>query len=315
MKQNALIIGAAGFVGGYLARELLSNGFHVSLTKLPFENINIENTDVFNCDVTSYNSVYETVTAVQPDVIYHLAAQSSVKVSWEKPSLTLDINVNGTLNLLEVCRTLPSENRPRILLIGSAEEYGKVTPDMCPINEECSCNPANIYALSKLTQNHLGRLYASAYGLDIINVRAFNHTGPGQSPSFVLSDFCRQVAEIERGRKTPIIRVGNLDAKRDFTDVRDIVKAYILLSEKGKSGETYNVGSGKAISISELLSEVLSTSDTEIKIETDPEKLRPSDVPLHVADISKIREETGWTPTIPLSKTIKDTLEAHRDNI
>ena len=268
--MKALIIGAAGFVGGYLISELSERGFEVSATKLPFETLSIESAPkcrVFDLDVTDASATNKLITELRPDRIFHLAAQSSVKASWEKPELTLKVNVIGALNVLEACRALKETGAsPRVLMIGSAEEYGKVAPEECPIREDRTPTPKNIYALSKMTQNHLGNIYSEAYGLDIINVRAFNHTGPMQSATFVVADFCAQVARIEAGLQAPIISVGNLDAMRDFTDVRDIVRAYTMLSDNGKAGETYNVGSGKATCISDVLELIIKKAKCEIQV-------------------------------------------------
>ncbi len=315
MSKKALIIGAAGFVGGYLSEELLNQGYKVFLTKLPHEKTEKGAATVYDMDVTSSIETEAVISDVNPDVIFHLAAQSSVKLSWENPRLTLNVNIIGALNVLEACRTLYEKgNKTKILLIGSAEEYGKVKPEECPIKEDRVCVPENLYALSKLTQNGLGKIYSGSFGLDIITVRAFNHTGPKQSPSFVVSDFCKQVADIEAGKKSAVISVGNLEAMRDFTDVRDIVKAYLLLAEKGKSGQTYNVGRGKAVKISALLDMILDHSEIPIEVKRDESRMRPSDVPLHVADISKIKNDTGWEPKISLDDTIKDTLNYWRKN-
>ncbi len=311
--MKALIIGAAGFVGGYLASELSERGYAVSVTKLRSESYNGIAERVYDADITIPGEIAGVMLDATPDAVFHLAAQSSVKVSWKKPALTVDVNIKGTTEVLEACREMKEAGRPaRILLIGSAEEYGKVRPQDCPIKEETVCVPANIYALSKLTQNHLGRLYNEVYGLDTVSVRAFNHTGPGQSSSFVLPDFCYQVSEIEKGRREAVISVGNLDAMRDFTDVRDIVRAYSALAEKGRAGETYNVGSGRALKISEVLCAVLEEARVPIKVVKDPARMRPSDVPLQVADISKLQSETGWSPRIELRQTVRDTLNAYR---
>ena len=313
MSKKALIIGAAGFVGGYLSEELLRNGYEVYLTKLEFEKIEKSAATVYNMDVTSVTETDAVIADIKPDVVFHLAAQSSVKLSWEKPHLTLNVNIIGALNVLEACRRLTETGKKtKVLLIGSAEEYGKVTPEQCPIKEELQCVPKNLYALSKLTQNGLGKIYSESFGMDIITVRAFNHTGPKQAPAFVLADFCKQVAEIEAGEREAVISVGNLEAMRDFTDVRDIVKAYLLLSEKGKSGQTYNVGRGEAVKISALLDMLLKEAKCPIEVRRDEGRMRPSDVPLHVADTTKIISDTGWQPTISLEETVKDTLNYWR---
>ena len=283
------------------------------LTKLEFEKIEKSAATVYNMDVTSVTETDAVIADIKPDVVFHLAAQSSVKLSWEKPHLTLNVNIIGALNVLEACRRLTETGKKtKVLLIGSAEEYGKVTPEQCPIKEELQCAPKNLYALSKLTQNGLGKIYSESFGMDIITVRAFNHTGPKQAPAFVLADFCKQVAEIESGEREAVISVGNLEAMRDFTDVRDIVKAYLLLSEKGKSGQTYNVGRGEAVKISALLDMLLKEAKCPIEVRRDEGRMRPSDVPLHVADTTKIRSDTGWQPTISLEETVKDTLNYWR---
>lgn len=308
---KSLVIGAAGFVGGYLLDELKASGRTTVATKLPSEKLNTAANKVLDLDVTDAKATAALIAAELPDEIYHLAAQSSVKLSWGRPALTLNVNVLGALNVLDACRAVEGYF-PTVLMIGSAEEYGKVTPDMCPISEDTSTAPENIYALSKSAQNGIARIYSSAYKMKIINVRAFNHTGPGQATAFVVSDFCSQVALIEKGEKEPIMSVGNLDARRDFTDVRDIVRAYVALAENGEAGQTYNVGSGKAVSIKEVLDVILSKAKCKIEVQRDPARMRPSDVPLHCADTSKINKKTGWTPVIPLEKTIEDTLNYFR---
>ena len=247
----------------------------------------------------------------RPDHIYHLAAQSSVPLSWKNPNLTVDINIKGTINLLDAVREL--DYKPRVLLIGSGEEYGRIRPDENPVNEDNKLRPGNIYAVTKATQNMIGELYAAAYGMDIVMVRAFNHIGPKQAPIFVVADFCRQVAEIEFGKQEPVIGVGNLSAKRDFTDVRDVVRAYEMLMENAKSGQIYNVGSGSAVEIRDILDIILRMSDKKIEVVIDENKLRPVDVPVIEADIRKITEDIGWKKEITLEQTIKETLDYWRN--
>ena len=276
--MKALIIGGAGFVGGYLIRELDSAGQEVFATCLENENIS-GNCSVRTLNILDADAVSEVIGEIKPDVIYHLAAQSSVSLSWKKPQLTADINVIGTINVLEAVKNCEKKDI-RLILIGSGEEYGFIRKDACPLTEEEPLNPGNIYAATKACQGMLGEIYARAYKMDIIMVRAFNHSGPQQLPMFVISDFCRQIALIEKGDSPAVISVGNLAAKRDFTDVRDIVRAYSLLMQSGKKGETYNVGSGKAVSIRNMLDKILSYSKVKINIETDPKRLRPSDVPI-----------------------------------
>lgn len=310
--KKALIIGAAGFVGNYLAEQLLFDGYEVYVTKLVNEIYERENISVFNLDILNADEISDVLNSVHPDVIFHLAAQSSVTLSWKNPQLTIDVNIKGTVNLLEVVRN--SKLSPRIILIGSGEEYGFSLTEHCPVSEEAILKPANIYAVTKATQTMLGAIYAKAYNMDIIMVRAFNHIGLRQSEQFVVSDFCKQVAEIEKGLKEPVMFVGNLSVKRDFTDVRDIVKAYCTIVKKGKTGETYNIGSGKSISIQEILNYILTLSKTNIQVKTDENKLRPSDIPVAEADIQKIRS-IGWKPEINLNQSLKDILEYWREKI
>ena len=222
----------------------------------------------------------------------------------------MDVNIKGTLNVLDCIRKL--DFKPAILLIGSGEEYGHVKKEEIPIDEDNTLRPGNIYAVTKACQNMIGSIYAKAYGMNVMMVRAFNHIGPNQTPVFVVPDFCKQIVEIEKGFREPILRVGNLDAKRDFTDVRDVVRAYVLLIEKGTPGEIYNVGAGRSVSINEILTKILSLSITSVSVEVDPHKLRPIDVPIIEADITKLEECTGWSPNISLDTTLKETLEYWR---
>ena len=185
----------------------------------------------------------------------------------------------------------------------------------CPVGEDTPLHPGNVYAATKACQGMLGEIYAKAYGMDLLCVRAFNHVGPGQAPMFVVSDFCRQTAAIELGQQEPVIRIGNLSAKRDFTDVRDVVRAYVLLAEKGIAGRVYNVGSGKAVEIRGILDLILAQSGAKIQAETDPAKLRPVDVPVVEADIRRLQEDTGWQRQIPLEQTIRDTLAYWRTEL
>lgn len=312
--MKALVIGAAGFVGGYLVQHLRDVcGWTVYATKLPSEEFEESDVRVYDLDMLNKDAVRVILKEIQPDYIFYLAAQSSVAVSWKKPELTVDINIKGCVHLLESAREL--EKKPRILLIGSSEEYGPVKVEKNPVSEETVINPRNIYAVTKATQNMLGKLYADAYDMDIIMVRAFNHIGPKQEPIFVVADFCRQVALIEAKKQEPVISVGNLAAKRDFTDVRDIVRAYALLVQMGKAGEIYNIGSGKAIAISDILNLIISNTIENIEVKIDKNRYRPVDVPIIEADISKLKKDVEWEKEISFQQTILDTLEYWRDII
>ncbi len=309
-----MIIGAAGFVGSYLAAELMKrHGMEVHATKLGGEGLAISNAQIYDLDILNKDEIVTLLYKVRPDYIFHLAAQSSVSVAWKNPQLTVDINVKGSLNVLDAVREL--FYKPRVLLIGSGEEYGHIREDETPIKEDNHIRPGNIYAATKACQNMIAAIYTQAYDMHLISVRAFNHIGPQQSPIFVVSDFCKQVAEIEAGKKAPVMYVGNLSAKRDFTDVRDVARAYALLAQKGKPGETYNVGSGRSYEIREILDLIISMSTAEIRVETDPNKIRPVDVPVIEADITKLREATGWEPEITLRETIWEIMEDWREKL
>ncbi len=316
--MRSLVIGAGGFVGGYLISELWSRGDKVFATKLPGEKINFftgaeAEFEEAELDILDEKAVGELLLRVKPECIFHLAAQSSVALSWKRPALTVDINIKGCINLLEAVRAMGTSCR--VLLIGSSEEYGSAADRSEPVNETVPPEPANIYAISKLAQNMIGSLYCKAYNMDIISVRAFNHIGPGQLPQFVVSDFCMQAAEIAGGKREPMIYTGNLAAKRDFTDVRDIVRAYAALSVNGRSGETYNVGSGCAVSLQSVLEKIIELSETDIRIETDKTRFRPVDVPFIEADTGKLRGDTGWEPMIPLERSLGDIIGFWRNGV
>ena len=310
-KIKALIIGGAGFVGDYLINHLVDEiKWEVSVTKMSMESLNNDKAKIYNLDILDKVQIEEVLEKVRPDYIFHLAAQSSVALSWKNPGLTIDVNIKGSVNVMDAIRVL--DYKPRMLFIGSGEEYGHIKPEESPIIEENIVRPGNIYAATKVCQNMIGKIYSDAYDMDIMMVRAFNHIGPNQAPMFVVADFCKQVVEIERGEKEPIIYTGNLNAKRDFTDVRDVVRAYGLLIQKGKKGETYNIGSGNAIAIQEILDRILKLSKVEIKNEVDAAKIRPVDVPIIEANIAKVNESTGWMPMISLDTTLLETLEYWR---
>lgn len=312
--MKALIIGAAGFVGKYLAEHLVKEcGVEVVATKLPHEYIENELIQIFDLDIMDKDAIVSLLFRIRPDYIFHLAAQSSVGVAWKNPGLTIDVNIKGSVNVMDAVREL--YYKPRVLLIGSGEEYGHIKHGETPISEDNSIRPGNIYAATKVCQNMIGNIYARAYDMEIMMVRAFNHIGPCQAPIFVVADFCKQVAEIEKGIREPVMYVGNLNIKRDFTDVRDVVRAYALLIRKGTAGETYNVGSGHSVTIEEILNLIIGLSGKDIRVEVDPNKIRPVDVPIIEADISKINEVTGWSPQITLQQTIQETLDYWRERV
>ena len=309
--KKALVIGAAGFVGNYLIDHIQKNCiWSIVVTKMSQEEITYQGIKTYNLNILDKASIISLLKYERPDYIFHLAAQSSVALSWKNPGLTVDVNVKGSLNMLDAVREL--DYKPRVLLIGSGEEYGYVHQDELPIIEDNVLRPGNIYAITKACQNMIGRLYSQAYDMDVMMVRAFNHVGPNQSPMFVVADFCKQIAEIEKGIKPPVIKVGNLSTKRDFSDVRDVVRAYTALMENGQAGETYNVGTGKAIAIEDILNMILRLASINVEIEKDSTRMRPVDVPVIEADIKKLQNCTGWTPKFPLERTIQETLDYWR---
>ncbi len=312
--KKALIIGGAGFVGKYLAEYLTGEcGYSVCSTKMKNEVLDDVEYDVVDMNLLVKEEVEQVLSQCQPDYIFHLAAQSSVAVSWANPQLTVDVNIKGTLNLLDVLKE--SKYEGRVLLIGSGEEYGRIDPEQVPIKEDTVLRPGNIYAATKGCQNMLGSIYAKAYNLNLIMVRAFNHVGPRQTPQFVVADFCKQVVEVEKGLREPVIHVGNLKAKRDFTDVRDVMVAYECLVRQGKPGETYNVGAGVAYEIQEILDQIIELSGQDIRVEVEEARLRPIDVPIIMADVTKIQTDTDWERKISLEQTLQDTLDYWRDEL
>lgn len=310
--KTVLVIGAAGFVGPYLVKNLRDHNFKVVPTKLSSQKVNDKS--YINLDILNINEITNVLKKYKPNYIVHLAAQANVGLSWKEPILTFNINVMGTLNLLETVRKL--KICTRILLVGTSEEYGHVKK--MPIKENAECSPNNFYALSKMTQEQIGKIYSKNYNLDIIYTRSFNHIGPGQSLGFVVPDLCSQVAAIEQSKKEDKLYVGNLSSKRDFTDVRDVVNAYRLLLLKGKSNEIYNVGSGKVISINDILKTILKFSTKKIKVIVDKNKFRPTDTPIIASNISKLKKDTGYSPKYDVTKTIRETLKyyrSHKQNI
>ncbi|MDD3718546.1 MAG: GDP-mannose 4,6-dehydratase [Actinomycetota bacterium] len=317
--MRIFITGITGFVGSHLAEYALGKeGVEVyGAVRWRSRMDNVEHIEdrlhLLDCDLRDNVAVKKALEEVRPDYIFHLAAQSFVPTSWKAPAETLTTNILSELNLLESIRDLKLDTR--IQVAGSSEEYGLVFEYEAPIKEDNPLRPLSPYAVSKVAQDYLAYQYNKSYGIFTVRTRAFNHTGPRRGQVFVTSDFSRQVALIEKGKKEPVIEVGNLEARRDFSDVRDIVRAYWLSLEKGEPGEVYNLGSGKAITIQELLDLILSMSDVQIEVRQMPERMRPSDVELLLCDYGKFNRATGWKPEIPFEKTVKDLLDYWRERV
>ncbi|MEE9271492.1 MAG: GDP-mannose 4,6-dehydratase [Candidatus Krumholzibacteria bacterium] len=314
--MKALITGITGFAGSHLADYCLEReGVDVyGMIRWRSRTENIEHLEgkvkLVECDLRDATSTRSVIEEIRPDYIFHLAAQSYVPTSWRAPSESLTTNVIGELNIFEAARKI--DLKCRIQVACSSEEYGLVHEDELPIRESNPLRPLSPYAVSKVGQDMLGYQYHKSYNMDIVRTRSFNHTGPRRGPVFVVSDFAKQIADIERGQREPVMYTGNLEASRDFSDVRDIVKAYFLSLEKGKAGEVYNICAEKAWTIREMLDMLLSMTDAKIEIKKDPNRLRPSDVPRLLGDCSKFRKDTGWKPEIPFETTLRDTLDFWR---
>jgi GDP-4-dehydro-6-deoxy-D-mannose reductase len=296
---RALVTGAGGFVGRYLVERLRH-----------------ENADVFTppLDVTDPATLSAAFDAAQPDLVFHLAAQTFVPASTKDPAETYAVNVTGTANVLRALREFRSRTsrNPRLLLTSSAEVYGLQPPQSFPIRETTAPNPANPYAASKAAAEAIVLGEVRAFGVDAVITRAFNHIGPGQDTRFVVPSFAAQLARIAGGGD-PVLLVGNLDAKRDFLDVRDVVEAYVLALQRGTSGEIYNVCSGLTESIRTILGELIRIAHVPVEVRDDPQRLRPSDVPLLYGSAEKLREATGWTPHIALRSALQDVYASFRN--
>ncbi len=318
--MNVLITGITGFAGSHLAEYILAHHPGVQVHGIIRWRSRMDNVagilgqvELHEADLKDMVSLKKVLAACRPERIFHLAAQSFVPTSWRLPAETFMINAVGQINLFETILDLKLD--PRIQIAGSSEEYGMVHPDEVPMKETNPLRPLSPYAVSKVAQDLLGYQYFKSYGLKVIRTRGFNHTGPRRGDVFVTSNFSKQVAEIEKGKREPVIHVGNLDAKRDFTDVRDMVRAYWLAAEKGEPGDVYNLGTGSVISMHGLLEMLIALSRTKLRIQVDPERLRPSDVQILQADSSKFRALTGWAPTIPFEKTLADLLDYWRERV
>jgi GDP-4-dehydro-6-deoxy-D-mannose reductase len=338
---RVLITGITGFVGSHLAewlypqndielfgtyrrRSRLDNVEHLlpncKLIEPGVANVNTireafapGKINLINTDLVDAFSVHKVIGAVRPDRIFHLAAQSFVPGSWNAPAETLQTNMLSQLNLFEA--VLEADISPLIQIAGSSEEYGLVLPDEVPMTERNPLRPLSPYAVSKVTQEMLAYQYFQSYGVRSVISRGFNHTGPRRGDNFAESTFALQVARIEAGMQEPVIYVGDLTSSRDYTDVRDMIRAYWLLLEHGTPGEVYNIGTGVTHSMQEVLDTYLSMSSVRVEVRPDPTRMRPSDVKMLWADATKFRRATGWEPQVPFTQTLRDLLDYWRAEV
>jgi GDP-4-dehydro-6-deoxy-D-mannose reductase len=313
--MRALITGAAGFVGGHLARHLLEKRYGVAGLVLPQEARDgvpslPDDVEIIESDILDPEALVRAFTLWKPEAIFHLAAFSNPQGSWAESKQTLETNIIGSYNVLQTA--VETGLRPRVLLVGSAQQYGLVPEKEQPIREERSQEPRSPYAVSKASQEILGRQFFLSEGLTVMMTRSFNHTGPGQAPFYVCSSFAHQIAEIESALREPEIRVGNLSAKRDFSDVRDIVCAYVRIVESGMPAEPYNVCRGETYSIQRILDLLLGLTNVKIRVEVDETRYHTVDAPLMLGDNSRLRNELGWEPRYSLKETLTDVLDYWR---
>jgi len=313
LLRRVLITGGEGFIGSHLADMLVEKGLETYVMVYgDTENINHlrDKVTLLECDLKNKQTVETIISTVKPDIVFHLAAQSFVTVSWEDPEETLKTNVLGTFYLLDSIRE--AGITPVVEIVGSSAVYGPRDENEMPLGEERDFRPTSMYAVSKTSEDMLGYFYWKVYGMKVIRVRPFNMTGPRKTFD-ACSDFAKGIAEMEKGLRE-VLEVGNLNTVRDFTDGRDAVKALWLLAERGKPGEVYNLCSGKAFKMEEILTKLISLSGKEINYRVVPEKMRPFDDPIYVGDNAKLRS-LGWEPQIPIEKTLSDLLDYWRENL
>ncbi len=325
--KRTLITGVTGMVGSHLADYLLENTdweiygllrWNDKLDNIDHLVQNINNKERVYLeygDINDYASMLSVLDKVKPDYVFHLAAQSYPKTSFESPLETLETNILGTAKLLDAIRRLKLD--PVIHVCASSEVFGRVPKEFLPIHEDVTFHPASPYAISKVGTDLVGRFYAEAYGMTVMTTRMFTHTGPRRGDVFAESTFAKQIAMIEAGLQEPVIKVGNLDSLRTWSDVRDAVRAYhMLVTINPTSGEYYNIGGTHTCSVRDMLNHLVSLSTVkDIKVEIDPERLRPIDADLQVPDTTKFSNHTGWKPEIPFEKTMKDLLEYWRNSV
>jgi GDPmannose 4,6-dehydratase len=327
-KPRALITGISGMVGSHLADYLIAHtdwDIHgMCRWRSPLDNVKhlldrVNRRDrvyFLNGDLRDYISIQNVVEQAKPDYVFHLAAQSYPMTSFKSPLDTYDTNIEGTARLLEALRRCPGID-PVIHVCSSSEVYGRVPKEKVPISEECTFHPASPYAISKVGTDLVGRFHAEAYGQKVMTTRMFTHTGPRRGDVFSESTFAKQIAMVEKNLIPPVIKVGNLESLRTWSDVRDAVRAYhMLVTVKPVPGEYYNIGGDYSCTVGDMLKHLLSLSTRrDVKVETDPERLRPIDADLQVPDTSKFTRHTGWKPEIPFEKTMRDLLDYWRRQV
>ena len=314
--MRELITGAGGFAGSHLAEHLLQNTDHkvwgcgispkpaiIAKRQLPHRRL----------DLTDAAATRDYISEIQPERIYHLAGKAAVHASWLEPWGNYEANVLAALNVLHAVWRLKLSCR--VMVVTSMEVYGEVHPEDMPVTEEQCFRPNSPYSASKAAADLLAQAYHLSHGLDIVRVRPLNHIGPRQSAQFVATAFARQLARIEAGLQSPVIQVGNLSARRDFTDVRDMTRAYVLALEHCETGRAYNIGSGNVISIQQLLDKLLELSHADVNVEVDPARVRAASTPALIADCTRFRAHTGWQPEIPFEQTLSDLLNYERDRL
>lgn len=301
--MRAVITGCGGFVGSYLKKELETHGYEVCGFDL------FEGPGCRRVDLSDKEALRENLREIMPDCVFHLAGQANVAYSWKNPQKTFEINVIVTLNLLDVIREISPGIK--VLIVGSSDEYGSLKERGVNVTEDIALHPETPYAVSKQTQENLALLYARTYKMNVCCTRSFNHGGAGQKEGFMIPDFCAGAVRIEKGLQSEL-KVGNLDSKRDFTHVKDVVRAYRLIAEKGVSGEVYNVGSGRTFSAGEVLDIVLKSVKTPCKVVRDASRMRPSDTPVVCCNHDKLTGRTGWMPEFSIEQIVKDCLEYYR---
>ena len=302
--MRALITGSQGFVGQYLRRELEANGYEVlGLDLQPGEK-------TVQADLLDPEQLAQAIRRAEPEAVFHLAGQADVARSWRIPQKTVEINVIGAVNLMEAVRLYSPG--VRMVMVGSSDQYGNLGEAGQCVREALDTKPQTPYAVSKKAQEEMAQVYARAYGMHICMTRSFNHGGAGQRLGFLIPDFAAGIVQVERG-EAESLRVGNLSARRDFAHVRDVVRAYRLIAEKGTPGEVYNVGSGVTYSAQEILDRLAEMASCPVPVEQDPAKMRPSDTPVICCDHSKLTRDTGWMPEMPLEIILRETLEWFRN--